>query len=792
MESNILNYLDKNYSELKQYIEYIDINVFNEPYSVIVKGRIFSEKLAIEIGKFEGINGIEEKSQADRLRILKYEADLDRDIEDIFHVVRKTGNLAAHDNVEGELSEALRIHRCVYKLIGWFIEVYLDPEFNLPPYKEPKQNNDGVESGMLKNLFNKFNKALDNMSLKSKEDNIIPEDKIEVIEAKEITELETEDVKVSESLIKEVTLNESTRECLIDELSRLKESSKEAVEGLNKFSDFKKYMHIERDVQRNLEDLIMNSEKSESAQLILVCGSVGDGKSHIISYFKDKYPNIIRKFKLHNDATESLEPNETSMDTLNKVLDQFSDEKIDTSIEKFILAINLGTLNNFIDSKYGERFTKLKKFVEDNKILESTITSSEFNEKSSIQFVNFCDYHLYTLKDGKVKSEYIKELLGRLTNKSELNSFYKSYKENCSKCINKDKCPIKANYELLALEDVQDSIIELLVQIIIKNKTIISTRALLNFLHDILISRAYIDINSPTFKQKINRLRAEDYIKALMPNILFSHKELSSIFESINKLDPLNIRNEQVDDFIIKFNNTVDILQFFVENIDFPKGYLGKIEGSDFEGSQGINKLKMELLKLFIRSYKLCGKGEIFSLNDEVYDEFIRNLYFWNKGEKSKLKDLYSFIKEGVIKWNGEADKNNINIFIGKNQIKYKVSEEIEFKPDVSNLPNDKDVELIKFLNTMEIRFKSDRLEHSEGVDIDYSLYDLLKKITNGYRPNKKDRNQFIKFIEFINKLELAGSQDQSITFTEKNRDENKKYRLEYDDEFEMYRFVEI
>ncbi|MGL5478439.1 MAG: DNA phosphorothioation-dependent restriction protein DptF, partial [Clostridium sp.] len=98
----------------------------------------------------------------------------------------------------------------------------------------------------------------------------------------------------------------------------------------------------------------------------------------------------------------------------------------------------------------------------------------------------------------------------------------------------------------------------------------------------------------------------------------------------------------------------------------------------------------------------------------------------------------------------------------------------------------------IKFLNTMEIRFKSDRLEHSEGVDIDYSLYDLLKKITNGYRPNKKDRNQFIKFIEFINKLELAGSQDQSITFTEKNRDENKKYRLEYDDEFEMYRFVEI
>ena len=137
---------------------------------------------------------------------------------------------------------------------------------------------------------------------------------------------------------------EIKRNCLIDELGRLKESSKEAVEGLNNFSDFKKYMHIERNVQSKLEELIINASESNKAQLILVCGSVGDGKSHIISYFKDKYPDIISMFKLHNDATESLEPNQTSMDTLNDVLDEFSDEKIDSSNQKFILAINLGTL----------------------------------------------------------------------------------------------------------------------------------------------------------------------------------------------------------------------------------------------------------------------------------------------------------------------------------------------------------------------------------------------------------------------------------------------------------------
>lgn len=107
-------------------------------------------------------------------------------------------------------------------------------------------------------------------------------------------------------------------------------------------------------------------------------------------------------------------------------------------------------------------------------------------------------------------------------------------------------------------------------------------------------------------------------------------------------------------------------------------------------------------------------------------------------------------------------------------------------------MPSNKEDELIKFLNTMEIKFKSSGLEISEGIDIDYSLYQLLKEVNNGYRPNKNDKNQFVKFVEFINKLEVSGSQNSNLLFTEKNRDDNKKYRLEYDKEFEIYKFMEI
>lgn len=65
--------------------------------------------------------------------------------------------------------------------------------------------------------------------------------------------------------------------CLIDELKKLKESSKEAVENITSFSEFKNYMHVKRNVQDELFNIIEKSSKSNSSKLILVCGGVGDG-----------------------------------------------------------------------------------------------------------------------------------------------------------------------------------------------------------------------------------------------------------------------------------------------------------------------------------------------------------------------------------------------------------------------------------------------------------------------------------------------------------------------------------
>lgn len=581
-----------------------------------------------------------------------------------------------------------------------------------------------------------------------------------------------------------------SKECLIDELTKLKESAKEAVEGIKKFSGFKEYMHVTREVQRELGELILNANKSEKGQLILVCGSVGDGKSHIISYFKSNFKSEMDNFTLHNDATESLEPDKTCLYTLNKVLDNFSDEKIDTSNEKIILAINLGTLNNFIDSEYGTRYTRLRKYVEEKRILDSNIEESKFDENSKIQFINFSDYHIFTLKNGKAKSDYIKSLLKKLTDETDLNLFYNSYKTNCFKCECRECCPIKLNYELLKMEKVQEKIAQLLIECIIKNKIIVSTRALLNFFYELIVSN-YVDVNIPTFKKKIMNLNNINYLKALIPTIIFDSKERSFIFKELNSLDPLKVRESKLDDFILEFNNSNNIMQYFERYLHFPKGYVDKFKEINFKETSD-RQIKHELLKFFIRSYSLCGLDNLFSLEDDIYKEYIKNIYYWNRGDKTNLKHLYNDIKEAIMKWNGEADESNINILVGKNQTKYKISEEIELRADLSNLPKVNEIELKKFLINLSLIYKTENAKDSYEVILDFSLYKLLKEIIKGYVPNKKDKNQFISFVEFMKKIESLGTKNKKLIFTEKNRKTNRKYKLEYNSDFDEYSFVEI
>ena len=99
--------------------------------------------------------------------------------------------------------------------------------------------------------------------------------------------------------------------CLMDALLPLKESSKAAIADAvsDKFDDVKAYLHLTRNIEYELLEILEKAKDSSRKQLILVCGNVGDGKSHVISYLQREWTGLQSDFKIHDDATESSHPN---------------------------------------------------------------------------------------------------------------------------------------------------------------------------------------------------------------------------------------------------------------------------------------------------------------------------------------------------------------------------------------------------------------------------------------------------------------------------------------------------
>lgn len=139
----------------------------------------------------------------------------------------------------------------------------------------------------------------------------------------------------------------------MQELRKLRKLSMESVENTLSFDTFKKYMHVRRPVEDDLRNMLVHVNNANKKTLILLCGSAGDGKSHLLSYLSNAdSDHLLDSFELYNDATESSAPSLTSIDTLAVKLSAFDDEHaLEDDGFKMVLAINLGTLNNFIESE---------------------------------------------------------------------------------------------------------------------------------------------------------------------------------------------------------------------------------------------------------------------------------------------------------------------------------------------------------------------------------------------------------------------------------------------------------
>lgn len=546
---------------------------------------------------------------------------------------------------------------------------------------------------------------------------------------------------------------------LLEELKKLRESSKYAVAQGDAYhlDALKKYLHLERPIEVALKDIIRKASANTISQLVIVAGNVGDGKSHILSYLHHDLSDELCKFQIHNDATESHNPHESSNTTLYKLLAGFRDGNLSTSTDKIILAINLGTLSKFID-EYGEEFSSLKEYIQFNKILDTELhLSDDFVEDSNFHHVNFTDYHMYSLTDHGATSDVISTLLKRIVTPDKANTIYQAYAIYKEQNHDTYYCPIIYNYEFLFSPNNRNILVQLIIKAIITSKEIVSVRTLLNFIYDIIVPS---ELSNPIehYSKKLEKMTGAQYLSNLIPNYLFEHRELSSLLDKLEAVDPCSSRHAHTDEMLLKLINTEDPLAMFSQHIK--EDYLVTIRPKLLTIS------RTDLAKFFIRLNYFSNYATSNYLADKDFDEYVMRLFEYNNYDRNCIQKIYKLVEESTRNWYGDPKTSEkVILNVGRNQTKFRVFKDFKVIPDVTLLEKDKSSKLDRFSQDFTLKFKIQNGTETLKINVDYSLFQVLKRVSNGYRPNKKDNNNYVHFVNTINKLisENNGTSDLYI-----------------------------
>lgn len=565
---------------------------------------------------------------------------------------------------------------------------------------------------------------------------------------------------------------------LVAELNRLRKSSSESIDGIGKFDDFKRYIHVSRRAEEDLVDIIKKVNSSGKKTLILLCGSAGDGKSHLLSYLKNE-EKLLDDYIVYNDATESSAPSKTAIETLYEALSSFSDANLNLPGKNFILAINLGVLSNFIESSYSESFQKLREYVISSNILTSQLNEKRYDATSFFQHVSFSDYHMYTLTESGIKPTYLEGLLAKVFQADANNPFYYVYENDCKKCPLSEKCPVKHNFAFLTREENRKFIAKALVEVIIKDKEILTTREIFNFIYDIVVvhnfnykKMAQASMNTATY--------LKEYIRDLTPCLMYEYSNLSLVLDQLRKYDPLLVRSERADEEAIFYYVSSDIER---EVLDVMKeeSYGNMIcERSVLERINEDKIIKAQLFNILVRIKAMHQTTD----TENVYSNFLKTLYFYNAGRKKKLGELYSLVEKAIMQWCGS--ETNDSICFDDSHDGIALYERVDFEPYLTGIPGEQKLEeLQRFLPFITVKYENKKTGEIISLEIDYSLYKLLSKLAAGYIQTAEDRNNHADFISFIQKMLKTGSADKEVCMITLN---NQKAVIEKT-KFGIYKF---
>ncbi|MGR9049739.1 DNA phosphorothioation-dependent restriction protein DptF [Halobacillus faecis] len=725
----------------------LEQSVFDDPQVACISGRQTLESIINDVIEREEITYF--SKLFDKIIHLDKHGYFTKIVKSNMDTIRSFGNKAAHEPAFDDLESAIKVYKATYEVCKWYAEVYSFnlkiPEYRNPlPIKTTSINDDDLVEKVLEKLRNQKQEDIDKNDYSGE------------------PKLQTDEKLINYEL-------KDNQSYLLKELKKLQESSQEAVESPEEFSKLKGYMHIDRKIQKDLELILEQEKTKQGPSLILLSGSVGDGKSHLLSYLRKNENELLSDYRLYNDATESFDPKKSAIQTLSEELEGFSDQMIDQSNDRIIIAINLGILNNFLEADHGDKtFNKLKGFIQESKIFESNITGKYC--EGFFNIISFSDYQPFELSKEGPRSSFFESAFSKIFSDHQQNPFYQAYKKDAERGID---WVVHQNYKFLMNESVQQHIVRLLINNLIKHKLVISARALFNFIADIVIPEGYVEGDELQWGpfEKIN---------CTTPSLLFKRKDRSYILKSMVNLDPIGYRSKRVDEILIDLNTLEDWGSVVKELIAEPVSYKWMMQFIDLKkdlkvtGESFTYSSEQEFFQAVVRTAFLTSK----ELNKEVsvssFDNYISYLYAFNKKDLTQIQELYEKVKGSIFKWKGSPKRNYIYL---NDWGKFKVAQMLNLKPYVEHLDYQEEDLLYNFSTTLTVGFHGGKSPEKVMLNVDFYLYSLIEMILGGYCPNKKDEEDAIQFVEFLDKIMSYGNYKEELLVH--IPDEEKMYRLE-------------
>lgn len=131
------SFLKSHWEDLANTGELAENYVYSDPNASMIKQGMFAERMIQYMLAYEGIaEPYYDNTHANRIKILKQNDLLPRDISDSLYVIRKMRNDATHSG-ENSLDRAKENLRLTYELAVWFMQIYGDYSYDPVSYVEP-------------------------------------------------------------------------------------------------------------------------------------------------------------------------------------------------------------------------------------------------------------------------------------------------------------------------------------------------------------------------------------------------------------------------------------------------------------------------------------------------------------------------------------------------------------------------------------------------------------------------------------------------------------------------------